>query len=166
MASSVGHTLNGRPLSMALSVASTHLDHPEGAPEDHASDSDSDTDEAESPGGVRNPSELEAERLRVLEAAGLLVRDEEGEGGTKEAGAGGGVGRRGTVRRRRPAPARPSRRAPVLPETIEDGEGKDGVKEVGEVVAEDGQDGDETEDVIDDAYDVSCPSQLSEERRR
>lgn len=141
---------------MAFSIASTHLNHPEGAPDEHASDADSDSDEADSPDGARNPKEVEAERLRVLEAAGLLVRDDaEGEGAEDEGTGRAEVGRRGTVRRRRQAPARPARRAPALPRTAEDEEGKGDV-EGGVEAGEEEDRTAETEDVIDDAYDVSA----------
>ncbi|KAM0752107.1 hypothetical protein T439DRAFT_379225 [Meredithblackwellia eburnea MCA 4105] len=66
-----------------------------------SSDEDSDSDsDVESP-DARNPAEREAERLRVLEAAGVLVRGPAADGTD---------GSSGTPRaRRRPAPRRPSK---------------------------------------------------------
>lgn len=101
--------------------------------ETESSDDDSD---AESPEGARDPKEREAERLRVLEAAGLLVRD-----GTPSK-------RRST---RRAAPARPPRRErPTLPTTAESEDEEPSPEEEPPIEPE------EQEERMEDAFDVSA----------
>lgn len=112
------------------------------AREDISSDDDSSDDsDVESPAGARDPKEREIERLRVLEAAGLLVRDE-----TPNAAK-----RRPT---RRAAPARPPRQAlRRLPSTAESSEDARG----GQVLEEPPVEPEEQEERMEDAFDVSLP---------
>lgn len=100
------------------------------------SDSDNDSDQQELSG--HSPKRREVERLRVLEAAGLVVL---GSSGVRSPA---GVKRRAT---RRVAPARPPRQAlPALPTAI----GSFPSLEEDEVHVEE----DQLEERMEDAYDV------------
>lgn len=111
---------------------------PPSQPLDEDSEDEDDSD-VESPAASQSPEAREAERIRVLEAAGLLRR---GSAATPK-------------RKRRPPPPRPERRpreSSNLEQII------DTPLEVAEQHEGPPEDEDEQEERMEDAYDVRCSS--------